>query len=228
MNRYGYRRRQRRRGNNSRRNRTQTNIGYTVTNDVKVPAPISIPTMRTHRFVLRGTCPLLANSSGEVAAVIPFDPSATLSSTYLGGSVIFDEYKSLSVLYSELKVRKFEITIYSAYTDANFGSNQPSPLAICSNSGATYTNPGSYAAVMDNGDSQMYPIAFDNSGTGRFHSVTMRVAAYALTATPNPGSSTGISAGCPGHIALYAQNFQASVRVGQIRYVGEYIFRSRN
>jgi len=181
---------------------------------------------RTFTFDLRTSTILGTDGSGDIMVTIPFNPAATLNSTYLSGAAIFPEWTSLANLFSEVKVSKFQVTFTPAISnDSKTGTI--GAIAMASSSAAIVPTPTTYNQVEDNGDSQLWPLGLDNSGTGRYHAVDLKVGTYAGVATPNPGSSTGISAGCPGAIIIFANTLPASAQVGYIRIVGRYIFRGR-
>jgi hypothetical protein len=194
--------------------------------DIKLPFPISEPPRVTRRILMRASSILGTDGSGNIKVNIPFDPSATLNATYLSGAVMFPEWTDVAALYAEVKIRQFQVLITPALNGDAKGYNT-SPLAIGTNLSAIYVAPTTYNGVLDNGDSQLYPILFDNSGKSRYHAVRFNPGTWALTGSPNPGSSTGISAGCPGYFTLLMLAGPAGVEVGYIKIVAEYIVRSR-
>jgi hypothetical protein len=195
--------------------------------DLKMPVPLMEQSGRVTPFLFRYYTPLRSDSFGVVSTFIPFNPNITLSATYLSGSAIFPEYTNdLINLFNEVKLSQFDVTIVSCVNE-DTKTTAMDPLAIGSITAASYSAPSNYATVLDCADAQVYPILFDRSGTGRFHGVRFRVASYAESSTPNPGSSSGISAGCPGAILLYADGAPASTQVGFIRYTGRYLMRTR-
>jgi len=103
----------------------------------------------------------------------------------------------------------------------------PEPLAIASSTSPTLVVPSTFQQVIDNGDAQLWPVIQDYSGRGRYHACRLTGLTWALTSTPNPGSSSGIGAGCPGSIIMYGSGYPNSVQVCSIKYTGTYLLRTR-
>jgi len=193
--------------------------------DLKMPSPRQISPMQTLVVQLRGYCGAASNGSGVLAAALPFDPSATLSSTF-GSGAIFSEWTSNSNQWQNVKVLQFEAEFVRVQTDDTKG-DIPEPLAIASSTSPTLVVPSSFQQVIDNGDAQLWPVIQDYSGRGRYHSTRLTQLSWALTSTPNPGSSSGIGSGCPGSIIMYGAGYPNSVQVCSIKYTGTYLLRTR-
>jgi hypothetical protein len=193
--------------------------------DQKMPLPMMIPPSRVVKVQLGGFCGVSANGSGVLAAAIPFDPSATLSSA-LGGGAAFSEWTNYSNLYQNVKVLQFEVELVRLIIDDAKGDT-PGSVLIASSTSPTLVVPSSYAQVADNGDAQMWPVTQDYSGRGRYHACKFTTLTWALTSTPNPGSSTGIGAGCPGSIIFYGVGFPNNAGLAHMKYRGTYLLRTR-
>jgi len=180
---------------------------------------------RITKVQLRGYCGAASNGSGVLAGAIPFDPSATLSSTF-GSASMFTEWTNYSNTYQNVKVLQFEVEMVRVQTDDTKG-DIPEPLIIASSTSPSLVVPSTFQQVVDNGDSQIWPVIQDYSGKGRYHAVRMSQLTWALTSTPNPGSSTGIGAGCPGSIILFGTGYPASVQIISIKITGTYLLRTR-
>jgi len=187
-----------------------------------------MPSSRTLIMEFRGYTPMVTDGGGVVNTLIPFNPAATLNATYLSGAAMFPEFSSFVALFGEVKLLGFQTyltTNYNNTSETKLASAEP--LAMASVSNSIYAAPGSYSAVLDNGDAQQWAYALDQSGRSRFHSSRFRVSSYASTTAPNPGSSSGIPAGCPGAIIYYAVNGPLSVQIATVRVMGRYLFRNR-
>jgi len=206
-------------------NRSQGTPG-TMSEDVKLPRPMMYRPSRVTKFQFRGFTQVMTDGSGKINTFIPCDPSQSLDATYLSGQPIFAEWTDLKALFTEVKFIQLDIRIASSYT---YDGKQASvdPLVISSIVSSLTGRPGGYQTVYDNGDAQMFPYALSNSASSKFHALRFRPSAWASVTTPNPGSSTGISAGCPGCIFLYAEGGPASVNVMHIAITGTYMFRNR-
>jgi hypothetical protein len=193
--------------------------------DVKMPPPRQISPMQTFTVQLRGYCGAASNGSGVLAGALPFDPSATLSSTF-GSAAIFNEWTNFSNLFQNVKMLQFEAEFVRVQTDDTKG-DIPEPLVIASSTSPTLVVPSTFQQVADNGDAQIWPVIQDYSGRARYHATRITQLAWALTSTPNPGSSSGISAGCPGSIIIFGTGYPVSVQVCSIKYTGTYLLRTR-
>jgi len=193
--------------------------------DGKMPMPLWINPNQQFQAVFRNYIQAQSDSKGILAGSIPFDPSATLSSTF-NAAVLFPEWSSYSGFWSQVKVRRFEIQMVRLYTDDTKGDNY-APIAIASNPSAILVVPSSYAQAIDNGDSQLWNSVQDYSGVNKYHAVNMTQVSWASVATPNPGSSTGIACGCPGQIQMYDNFLPNSTQIYGIKVSGHYTFRGR-
>jgi len=220
--------RNRRPGRRRARRVRQGLVPSRVTCDIKFPAPLRMPASQTLLMEFRGYSPISTDGSGVHNSVVPFNPAVTLNGTYLSGAALFTEFSSFVALFGEVKLLEFQMFLvpnFSNVSDAKLTSAEP--LAIASVSNSIYAAPGAYSVVLDNGDAQNWPYAYDSSGSARFHSSRFRVSSYASTSAPNPGSSSGVPAGCPGAIVMYATNGPLSLQIATARFVGRYRFRNR-
>jgi len=181
--------------------------------------------MQTFTMLLRGYCGLASSGAGVVAAALPFDPSVTLAANF-GGAAIFQEWTSIVNLFQNVKVLQFEAEFVRVQTDDAKGDT-PEPFVIASSSQPQLVIPSTFQQVADNGDAQIWPVIQDYSGRARYHAARIRGQTWASVGTPNPGSSTGISAGCPGSIVIFGTGYPFSVQVCSIKYTGTYLFRTR-
>jgi len=224
-------RNRRRSGRNSRgrrRQRSSRSGGFAPTglvSDLKMPRPHMISPMQTFKILLRGYCGANSNGSGVLAGAIPFDPSATLSSTF-GSGALFNEWTNNSNMWQNVKVLQFEAEFVRVQTDDTKG-DVPEPLIIASSTSPSLVVPSTFQQVIDNGDSQIWPVIQDYSGKGRYHATRLRGLTWALTSTPNPGSSTGIGAGCPGSIIVFGNGYPINSQICSIKYSGTYLLRTR-
>jgi len=213
--------RKRKRGRQSNRN----NPANGAVSDIKMPAPLMLTNGRTIQIQLRSMLLCTSNGAGNVASYISFDPSATTTATF-GGGTMFTEWANWAVLYNEVKVRQFEIQLCRTWIDETKGDNYV-PLAFASTSAAILGAPANLQAVADNGDCQMWAWASDQSGKNRYASVRMRQIAWATVSNPNPGSSSGISAGCPGSFIFYGSGYPVSTQICFVKVTGTYLLRTR-
>jgi len=193
--------------------------------DVKMPEPMYISPTRTTTMQFSNILIGVTNGSGIFAGYIPSDPSVTLSS-YFSSAVLFTEWATFANFWNEVKVIRFEVQCCRVYTD-DLKGDQTGPLAICSISSPIAVTPTTYQQVGDNGDSQLWNVSQDYSGTNRYHAVKFRSLAWATITNPNPGSSSGIAAGCPGSIVFYGAALPASTNLFYVKVRGLYRFRTR-
>jgi len=193
--------------------------------DIKMPSPMMTPTNRTVTFQFRNVVPMNTSAGGTVNSFISFDPSATTQVTF-GSGTQFTEWSAVASLFNTVRVRQFEIQICRTYLDETKGDDY-TPIVYSSVRSGILANPGNFQAVVDNGDSQMYSILTDTSGKNHFAATRMRQIAWATVSTPNPGSSNGILAGCPGGYIFFGSGLPASVTLGFVKIVGTYQFRTR-
>jgi len=210
--------------NKSQRN--NNNLTGTMSEDVKLPRAMMYRPGKVTKFQFRGNTQITTDGSGKINTFIPCDPSATLDSTYLSGQPIFAEWNSYKTLFTEVKFVQLDIRIASSYT---YDGKQASvdPMVISSIVSSLTGRPGGYQTVYDNGDAQQFPYALNNTASSKFHALRFRPSAWASVTAPNPGSSSGISAGCPGCIYLYAEGGPATQNVMHVGITGTYLFRNR-
>lgn len=166
---------------------------------------------------------LQTDSSGLVKGSLLADPSVSTNSTYFSGSPIFDEWPAIQTLWSEVKLVQFEVRIVPTYINDSKTAND-SVLAIAGNL-SNVAAPTSYNTVIDNADSHIYPIVYDTSARGTYHSIRPTNINFAATFSPAPGPY----AGCPGAILIYGGNaLPTSTVIGQIQVRGTYLLRSRS
>jgi len=192
---------------------------------MKMPGPMKVPAQKIFNTQLANMVPMLTDGAGKLASYISFDPSST-TTAYFGGIALFPEWSALLALFNEVKIKQFEISMCRSYLDETKGDNYY-PIAYASVASGILGAPSSYQGVADNGDAQMWSIMTDHSGKNRFASVKTRQLAWATVTTPNPGSTNGIAAGCPGSFVFYASGLPASVNIGYVRIRGLYSFRNR-
>lgn len=228
MNRSGRRRSYRRQGQTGRRRNGARNrkLVPDFSYDVKLPLPKLFSPGRVQIFQLRGNSQVATDTSGKVNTFIPFNPSLSLSATYLSGAAVFSEWQYLNKLFNEIKLVQFDAKFISNYTfDGKVES--VSPLAMSTVTAAIYAAPGNYGTVLDNGDSQAWSYFLDTSGKSRYHSAKFNVPTYASVDDPSGGSGTTIAAGCPGAIQLYAESGPVSTNIALVMYTGTYMMRTR-
>jgi len=192
---------------------------------MKMPGPMKVPSQRIFNTQLSNMVPMLTDGAGKFASYLSFDPSSTTTS-YFGSQALFTEWSAMLSLFNEVKLKQFEISMCRSYLDEVKGDNYY-PLSFASVASGILGAPTTYQNVADNGDAQMWPLMSDYSGKSRFASVKVRQLAWATVTTPNPGSSSGIAAGCPGSFIFYGAGFPASVNIGFCRIRGLYSFRNR-
>jgi hypothetical protein len=196
-----------------------------LVSDLKMPFPRQISPLQTQVIQLRGYAGAASSGAGVLAGAIPFDPSATLSAIFGSGS-LFSEWTNFVNTWQNVRVLQFEAEFVRVNTDDTKG-DIPEPLAIASSTSPTLVVPSTFQQVIDNGDAQLWPVIQDYSGRGRYHATRMSGITWALTSTPNPGTSSGISAGCPGSIIFFGTGYPASVQVCSIKFTGTYLLRTR-
>jgi hypothetical protein len=139
---------------------------------------------------------------------------------------MFPEWTNWAALYGTVKVKQFQVNFVRSYLDEVKGDSF-FPIAIATTYSAGLITPASINVVIDNGDSQLWPVFTDHSGGGRMHSFKFPGLAWATTSTPNPGSSTGAQIGCPGGVLVYAASLPTSITVATIQIIGTYLLRLR-
>lgn len=195
----------------------------TLNSDAKTPMPIQVVPNRKYIIQFRNTFNLTCNGSAVLAGYIPFDPSATLSAA-MGGGTLFNEWGSVANLFGAVRVVQAEIYLVRTLIDDSKGDSY-GPVAM-SSSITSVSTPGSYQAVIDNGDSQLWNCMQDYSGLTKYHSVKLRPA-WASTSTPNPGSSNGMMVGCPGCIQFYGSTLAISSTIAWGKVAITYELKNR-
>jgi len=189
----------------------------------KYPGPITIPQRQTLMMQFANTLGVTSNGSGIIAGVLQCDPSITYAAPF-SAIAAFSEWTDIVPLFAQVKCVQLEIIIYPTTTDEVKGDILP-PLAL-GGSLAVGSTPASYAVVIDNTDSQEYPILLDTTGRGRYHAIRhSRNLQFAAVSSPTP--STSIYAGCPGGIAIYGGAFPANTQIASVTIRGTYLLRCR-
>ncbi len=187
------------------------------------PAPIRESLSQSIRIQLRNVAVLSSDGSGNVAAYVPCDPSVSFGSA-LGGGTQFPEWSSWAGLFSHVKCVQLELILKAATTETK--GDITNSLALSGNL-QLGASPASYQGVLDNVDSQIYPVMFDTAGTGCYHAIRHRKSLeWASTNTPFPNSD--IYSGCPGAIQIFGTGFQASVALCNVQVVGTYTLSIRS
>ncbi len=153
--------------------------------------------------------------SGVVDTFIATDPSSS------GWNC--SEWSTLSSLFSEFRVKHFQVQLCRSNWDKDSTVNPTQPTyLVCANLG-TAVAPGSYAAVADNADSKLWA-AWDCSPHGYTHKMDCRGIGWSQVTTP----TTEPFAGAPGSIQIYG-SFGNSNTTGILHLLisGVYEFRSR-
>jgi len=209
----------------AKRKNNRNSTALNAVSDIKMPAPMMVSTNKSFTMQFRNVVPVITSAGGVINSYISFDPSVVTQVAF-GSGTQFTEWTSASSLFNTVRVKQFEIQICRTYLDETKGDDYQ-PLVYASVRTGVLSNPGSYQAVIDNGDSQMYNILADSSGKNHYAAVKMRQVAWATVTTPNPGSSTGIIAGCPGGFVFYGTGYPASTQLGFMKIVGTYQFKTR-
>jgi hypothetical protein len=186
------------------------------------PAPLSIPLGNSVRIQLRNIITVTSDGSGVVNGTIPCNPAATLSAPF-PSAALFSEWTNWSTVFAQVKAVQLECTFRSAYVETK--GDTITNLAI---SGNLQSNgaPGSYAVVIDNGDSQTWPLTLDTAGVGRYHAIKHKKSLqWAAIASPFPSGNNYV--GCPGGIGMYGSSYPVSTHLFDILVVGTYLLSSR-
>jgi len=217
----------RRKGRNgsAKRRQNRDSTALNAVSDIKMPQPMMAPANRTYIMQFRNVVPMITSAGGVVNSYISFDPSSVTQVTF-GSGTQFTEWSSVASLFNTVRIRQFEMQLCRTYLDDTKGDDYQ-PLVYSSVRTGILANPGSYQAVIDNGDSQMYSILTDVSGRNHYAAVKIRQVAWATVTTPNPGSSNGIIAGCPGGFVFYGTGYPNSSQIGFVKIVGTYQFKTR-
>jgi hypothetical protein len=165
----------------------------------------------------------ISNGSGVFQAVIPCDPSVTLSSAW-GSVPLFGEYTDWLALFGNIKCVQLEVKMLPQSIDEVKGDT-PGVLCIASNLN-TNTLPTSAQSLADNTDSQFWNFINDSTGIGRYHAMRHKKSLeWATTGVPVPSSNSYI--GCPGAIGFYANGLPVSTGIISVHVVGTYLLMNR-
>jgi len=198
----------------------------TVSNaDTKTRMPMPMRASTSRRMVLTFTNYLTATSdgSGNINTYLAFDPSSTTTGTF-GSVALFPEYKSyVTNLFARVKLKQFEIYLTSDMIDDTKGDSLQ-PLSFASTTTGTLATPGSYATVIDNGDSILWSPIRDYSGVAKYAACRPRSLGWGPTGSP--GGTTAY--GCPGSYVFYgAFGGFITATIFSCKIVGTYVFDTR-
>jgi len=197
--------------------------GTVLSNYHHYPGPIQMPPSQSIMIQLRNGFAGISNGAGVFGAVIPCDPSLTLSSAF-GSVALFPEWTDWLALFGNVKCVQLEVKILPQSIDEVKGDT-PGVLNMASNLQTT-TTPTTAQSVADNSDSQIWNMLSDSTGTGRYHALRhKRSLIFASTSSPVPSSNT--YGGCPGGIAFYANGLPINTGVIYVHVVGTYVLMNR-
>lgn len=149
-----------------------------------------------------------ATAGGVLSGTFPVDPSITS----------FTEQKSVTTLYSEMRVKAARLTIVPVQ-----GNTQARPIFFASLIGGLSGAPTGYAQVNDNANCKIVPFGPNFFTTGRPITIT---AAWNVLNYQEWGTVSTDSAGAPGGFYWYGDGFTASQKVCQL--ILDVIFECRN
>lgn len=193
--------------------------GIVTNGNRRYPGPITIPLNQALMIQVGGVTALSSSAGGIIAGVLPCDPTATLAAPFSVG-VMFPQYSNWSLNFSRVRCVQLDINLVPVQANETKGDID-AVLAIAGNIQNT-TAPSSYADLINNSDSQIYPILLDDRGLGRYHAIRhTKALLWASSVSPVPTPS--LYAGCPGGIAFYGAGFPASTQFGTIRITGTYM-----
>lgn len=218
-----------RRNNNRRRGARRRILGRsnrfvrsTLDSAQLVPRPITISQNKRETIQMRAFLQATSNGSGVINSYISFDPSSTTTSTF-GSVSLFAEWGSISALWQRCRLVQFEISCVRSMTD-DLKGDALSPLAIASNNVASPAAPGSYNSVIDNGNSCLWGILQDYSGTAKYICHKTRGLIFAGV---NAQSATS-GAGSPGAFVFYGSfGGFTNATIFSLKVVGTYEFDTR-
>jgi hypothetical protein len=193
--------------------------------DVKMPEPQLVPVNQVFRIQLRNILTGASNGSGVLGSYVQCDPSATATAAF-GSGTVFPEWTSWAALFAEVKCLQFEVQVCKTYIDETKGDDL-NAMVIASTTSPIAPSITSYQNVAELGDAQLWSWATDQSGMNRFHALRLRQTAWASSSNPNPGSSSGIAAGCPGSILFFANGCPTSTQICFLKVTGTYLLRTR-
>jgi hypothetical protein len=195
--------------------------GIITNGNRRYPGPITIPLRQVIMIQVSNSSALASNASGVIAGVIPCDPTATLSAPFTAAAM-FPQFADWNLVLGQVRCVQLDVTVTPAQANETKGDINAS-LAIAGNVQNT-TTPSSYADVMNNSDSQIYPILLDDRGLGRYHAIRHgKELGYASSVSPVPTPS--LYQGCPGGIGFYGSGFPVSTTIGALRITGTYQMR---
>ncbi len=194
--------------------RVSNQMHYFTTDTSMAKSFVNLNTVYTFRLGGHST---ISQSSGVVNTFIATDPSSS--------GVNFPEWSTLSSLFSEFRLKHFQVQfVVAPFNLTNLGTAVSiPPLMICGNLG-TAVAPGSYAAVADNADAKLWAAAKDTSKNGYTHSISGTHLNFSQVTTP----TTEPYAGAPGSIQIYG-SFGSTTQADVVHVLisGIYEFRSR-
>jgi len=167
---------------------------------------------REYTFMLKGYS-TLGYTSTVINAFFPCDPSASGSN--------FPEWGDLTPLFSEFKMVEFGVQFCNTKLDSS-ATQEFQSLAIGGNLG-TAGAPGSYATVVDNADSVLWPWFLSTDRRGITHRLKGTDLNWSVVTSP----TTTPYAGAPGCIAVYSTGNASPATVIDCKVWGIYKFRSR-
>jgi len=167
---------------------------------------------REYEFMLKGYS-TLSFAAGVINSFFPCDPSASGSN--------FPEWGDLTPLFSEFKMVEFGVQFSNSAIDRTVTVEYQS-LAIAGNLG-TAAAPGSYATLVDNADSRLWPWFNSTDRRGITHILKGTHLNYSVVTSP----TTTPYAGAPGSIQVFASGGANTANVIDCIVWGIYKFRSR-
>lgn len=158
----------------------------------------------------------LTDGSGEIAGVLPSDP------TLINNGTAHPEYAAWSSLYSEIRVVSMVVNFFPRFSESKSVITDGTPLAIAGSTNNTLT-PTSIDTVLDNASSRAWNFLNDTSPRGFRFEFMYPSLLYAASASPGGITATGT----PGGIGYYGSGYAASSPGIFIRYSVVYQMRNR-
>jgi hypothetical protein len=162
-----------------------------------------------------------SNGSGVIAGYQNADPSGGSGSTWTSA-----EWSALTSLYSEVRLRSFEIwfTPVSPEDTKLPSTSAGNILYVSGVLSSIAAAPTTRAQVLDNADAKIWTPLSSTTGRPFVHKIRPRGRPqWASVTSASPGSY----AGCPGAIQWYGDGFPVSTNLMAISMIGYYEFRSR-
>jgi len=162
-----------------------------------------------------------SNGSGVIAGYQNADPSGGSGSTWTA-----PEWSALTSLYSEVRIRSFEIWFTPVSPEDNklSSASAGNVLYVSGVLSSIAAAPTSRSQVLDNADAKLWTPLSSYGGRPFVHRIKPRgKPQWATVTTPSPGSY----AGCPGAIQWYGDGYPTSINLIAISMIGIYEFRSR-